>query len=78
MAWTTADIPDLSGKTILVTGANSGLGFETVSALAAKGARVILACRDLAKGRDAEHRVRERRLRLRSLLAPSRLLSRPF
>ena len=56
--WTTADMPDLSGKTVLVTGANSGLGFETVLALAEKGAHVILACRDLDRGRQAESRVR--------------------
>ena len=37
-AWTTADIPDLGGKTILVTGANSGLGYETALALAGRGA----------------------------------------
>ena len=55
--WTAADIPDLSGKTILVTGANSGLGYETALALAGKGAHVVLACRDLDKGRDAEARI---------------------
>lgn len=43
--WTEANIPKLSGKTVLVTGANSGLGFNTSRALAAKGAKVIMACR---------------------------------
>lgn len=44
--WTTADIPDQSGRTIMVTGANSGLGKQTARALAAAGATVLLACRD--------------------------------
>jgi NAD(P)-dependent dehydrogenase (short-subunit alcohol dehydrogenase family) len=47
--WTIDQIPDLSGKTAIVTGANSGLGFETASELARNGAQVVLACRDLAK-----------------------------
>jgi len=56
--WTTADIPNLSGKTILVTGANSGLGYETALALAGKGAHVLLACRDQQKGRAADAQIR--------------------
>ncbi|CAN5729963.1 oxidoreductase [soil metagenome] len=48
-SWTAADIPDQRGRTVLVTGANSGLGLRTATALAAKGARVLLACRDQAK-----------------------------
>ena len=47
--WNTADIPDLTGKRVIVTGANSGLGLEATKALAAKGAKVIMACRTLAK-----------------------------
>jgi NAD(P)-dependent dehydrogenase (short-subunit alcohol dehydrogenase family) len=57
MAWGEADIPDQSGRTAVVTGANSGIGFETARALAAKGARVVLACRSEEKGRDASLRL---------------------
>ena len=53
MAWTTADIPPQRGRTAIVTGANTGLGFETAAALAGAGATVVLACRDTAKADDA-------------------------
>src|ERR1700760_3071566 len=51
--WTTADIPDQSGRVAVITGANTGLGYETASALAAKGAHVVLAVRNLEKGKVA-------------------------
>jgi NAD(P)-dependent dehydrogenase (short-subunit alcohol dehydrogenase family) len=51
MAWTFTDIPDQSGRTFVVTGANSGLGLVTAGVLAAAGARVVCACRDVAKGK---------------------------
>ncbi|MEN4398859.1 SDR family NAD(P)-dependent oxidoreductase [Mycolicibacterium senegalense] len=51
--WTTAKIPDQSGRTAIVTGANTGLGLETAKALAAKGAHVVLAVRNLDKGEAA-------------------------
>ncbi len=52
-AWTTADIPDQTGRTAVITGANTGLGFETAKALAAAGAHVVIAVRDTAKGKQA-------------------------
>ncbi len=55
--WTTADIPDQTGRTVIVTGATSGLGLVTSSALTAAGARVIMTARDLDRGRSALARV---------------------
>ncbi len=55
--WTTDDIPDLTGRTVVVTGANSGLGYESSLALARAGAEVVLACRDQTKGADAVGRI---------------------
>ena len=57
--WTTNDIPNLAGRRAVVTGANSGLGFETSLALAGAGATVVLACRDQTKGADALARIRQ-------------------
>jgi NAD(P)-dependent dehydrogenase (short-subunit alcohol dehydrogenase family) len=51
--WTAADLPDQSGRTVLITGANSGIGLTAARALAARGARVVLAVRDEEKGRRA-------------------------
>jgi NAD(P)-dependent dehydrogenase (short-subunit alcohol dehydrogenase family) len=56
--WTAADVPDLTGKTIVVTGGNSGIGYEAALVLAGKRARVILACRDLAKAQAAVDGIR--------------------
>ncbi len=58
--WTIDDIPDLSGKLAIVTGATGGLGLETAIALAGAGAEVILAGRNTAKGNAAETTIRAR------------------
>jgi NAD(P)-dependent dehydrogenase (short-subunit alcohol dehydrogenase family) len=56
--WTTSDIPDQTGRTALVTGANSGLGLVTARELARKGATVVMAVRDTAKGDAAADAIR--------------------
>jgi NAD(P)-dependent dehydrogenase (short-subunit alcohol dehydrogenase family) len=55
--WTIENIPDLTGKTILVTGGNSGLGFEAVKVFALKGAHMIMACRSVNKGEEAKKQI---------------------
>ena len=57
MVWTEKDIPDLSGRTAVVTGANGGLGLQTALALAGAGAHVVLAARDPSKTSAAEKRI---------------------
>jgi NAD(P)-dependent dehydrogenase (short-subunit alcohol dehydrogenase family) len=56
--WTASDIPDLSGRRAVVTGATSGLGWETARVLAAHGANVILAGRNATRTEEAVRRVR--------------------
>lgn len=58
MAWTTKDIPNLGGRTAVVTGANGGLGLETARELARAGAHVVMAARDPAKAAKAESDIR--------------------
>jgi NAD(P)-dependent dehydrogenase (short-subunit alcohol dehydrogenase family) len=55
--WTEADVPDQGGRTAFVTGANSGIGLETARVLAARGARLVLACRDPGRAEDAAARI---------------------
>jgi NAD(P)-dependent dehydrogenase (short-subunit alcohol dehydrogenase family) len=57
--WTTEKIPDLTGKVIIVTGANSGLGFEAAKEFARKGAQTILACRSMDKAQAALDQIKQ-------------------
>jgi NAD(P)-dependent dehydrogenase (short-subunit alcohol dehydrogenase family) len=56
--WSADDVPDLTGRRAVVTGATSGLGLETARVLAAHGAHVVMTARDGARGADAVRRVR--------------------
>lgn len=75
MGWGRADIPDLSGKVAVVTGANGGLGLETADALAAKGAHVLMAVRDQDKAAAAVDRIRATTPEARLDLVPLDLAS---
>ena len=59
MTWTEKDVPDQSGRVAIVTGSNTGLGYDNARALAARGATVVMAVRDTAKGDAAADRIRE-------------------
>lgn len=58
--WTEKSVPDQSGRRVLITGANSGIGFEAARVLAQQGAQVILACRSEPKALEAMAKIRER------------------
>jgi len=75
VGWSRADIPDLSGKVAVVTGANGGLGLETADALAAKGAHVLMAVRDQDKAAAAVDRIRATTPEARLDLVPLDLAS---
>ncbi|WP_297084033.1 oxidoreductase [uncultured Demequina sp.] len=60
MAWSAEDIPDLTGRVAVVTGANGGLGLETTAALAGAGAHVVMAARSPHKTADARETIRSR------------------
>jgi NAD(P)-dependent dehydrogenase (short-subunit alcohol dehydrogenase family) len=55
--WTETDVPDLHGRTAVITGGNAGLGFETARVLASRGATVIIACRDQTRATSAAARL---------------------
>lgn len=57
--WTTQQLPELTGKTVLVTGANAGIGYETALAFYQAGAHVVLACRRLDKAQQAQAAMRQ-------------------
>jgi NAD(P)-dependent dehydrogenase (short-subunit alcohol dehydrogenase family) len=58
VSWGVADVPDQSGRTAVVTGANGGLGLATARALAAAGATVLMAARNQERASEAEERIR--------------------
>jgi NAD(P)-dependent dehydrogenase (short-subunit alcohol dehydrogenase family) len=58
-SWTAEQMPDCSDKTVVVTGANSGLGFEATKAFARKGATVVMACRSIERGEQAAKDIRD-------------------
>lgn len=59
MAWTEKDVPDQTGRLAIVTGSNTGLGYDTARVLAGRGAQVVMAVRDTAKGETAAARIRQ-------------------
>ena len=60
MAWSAADIPDLDGMTVVVTGSNTGIGLETAASLAGAGATTVLACRNVEKAAAARDEILRR------------------
>jgi NAD(P)-dependent dehydrogenase (short-subunit alcohol dehydrogenase family) len=57
--WRPSDVPSMTGKRVLITGATNGLGFQTALVLAGAGAELIMPARTLKKGEDAAHRIRQ-------------------
>lgn len=66
--WTAENIPDLTGKIAIVTGANRGIGYATAQTLACKGATVILACRNKDKGEAAARQIAREHLEAKAVL----------
>ena len=58
MSWSPHDLPSLSGRTAIVTGGNSGVGWQAAKMLAHHGCRVVIACRDIRRGAAAADRIR--------------------
>lgn len=59
MGWSATNVPDQTGKHIIVTGSNSGIGFEAAKVLAARGAHVTLACRNPDKAEAAQAKIKK-------------------
>jgi NAD(P)-dependent dehydrogenase (short-subunit alcohol dehydrogenase family) len=55
--WTAADVPDQAGRVAVITGANTGIGYQAAEVLARRGASVVLAVRNTDKGKDAATRI---------------------
>jgi NAD(P)-dependent dehydrogenase (short-subunit alcohol dehydrogenase family) len=55
--WTAADVPDQSGRVVVITGSNTGVGYEAAAVLANRGAHVVLAVRNVSKGNEAKARL---------------------
>ena len=68
--WSAADVPALTGRVAVVTGANTGIGFEAALVLARRGALVVLACRSVERARSAAARIAESR----EVVAPPEIL----
>jgi NAD(P)-dependent dehydrogenase (short-subunit alcohol dehydrogenase family) len=73
--WIDDNVPDLTGKVAIVTGANKGIGFETAKILAEKGAEVIIGCRNLEKGEAAIESIKESSTKLNLKLSKLDLAS---
>ncbi len=58
--WTVSDIPDLTGKVMIVTGGNSGIGYEEIKAFSENGALTIMASRNLQKAKEAKTKILKR------------------
>lgn len=57
--WDEKDVPDLTGRTVIITGANSGIGFEAARVMAGRGAEVVMACRNVERSSEAYEKVKE-------------------
>jgi len=75
MKWTEQDIPNLSGKIIVITGANSGIGFEATKLFAARDAEVIMACRSLERAEQAFDKIKKEIPQAKLVLMPLDLSS---
>jgi NAD(P)-dependent dehydrogenase (short-subunit alcohol dehydrogenase family) len=59
MPWTADDVPSMNGENVVITGANSGIGYEAARVFAKKGADVTMACRSLERGKESADEIRD-------------------